>query len=98
MNREVHVRIWERPAVRILRATRHEERFPPSRRSVGFGLRKETIAGGAAMSEMRRFRPFIWPPAIGKTRPIAAIADASRVVSELKSRPTDGSLIPRGTS
>jgi hypothetical protein len=23
MNREVHVRIWERPEVRVLRATRH---------------------------------------------------------------------------
>ena len=27
MNREVHVRIWERPAVRILRATRRLRRF-----------------------------------------------------------------------
>ena len=25
MNREVHVRIWERPEVRVLRATRHED-------------------------------------------------------------------------
>src|SRR6266403_5479599 len=25
MNREVHVRIWERPEVRVLRATRHTE-------------------------------------------------------------------------
>jgi hypothetical protein len=27
MNREVHVRIWERPEVRVLRATRHGRRF-----------------------------------------------------------------------
>ena len=26
MNREVHVRIWERPAVRILRATRQHKK------------------------------------------------------------------------
>jgi hypothetical protein len=45
MNREVHVRIWERPEVRVLRATRHEERFPPTRLGVGCGFRKETIAG-----------------------------------------------------
>jgi hypothetical protein len=31
MNREVHVRIWERPEVRILRATRHEDKFPSRR-------------------------------------------------------------------
>jgi len=29
MNREVHVRIWERPEVRVLRATRHEEGLLP---------------------------------------------------------------------
>ena len=45
MNREVHVRIWERPEVRVLRATRHEEWFPPTRLSAGCGFRKETIAG-----------------------------------------------------
>ena len=45
MNREVHVRIWERPEVRVLRATRHEERFPPTRLSAGYEFRKETIAG-----------------------------------------------------
>jgi len=27
MNREVHVRIWERPEVRVLRATRHFQPF-----------------------------------------------------------------------
>jgi len=31
MNREVHVRIWERPEVRVLRATRHFDPFPPPR-------------------------------------------------------------------
>ena len=34
MNREVHVRIWERPEVRVLWATRHEDAFPPPRLSV----------------------------------------------------------------
>ena len=28
MNREVHVRIWERPEVRVLRATRHQWKAP----------------------------------------------------------------------
>lgn len=27
MNREVHVRFWERPEVKLLRATRHSRRF-----------------------------------------------------------------------
>jgi hypothetical protein len=27
MNREVHVRFWESPEVKVLRATRHERRF-----------------------------------------------------------------------
>ncbi len=27
MNREVHVRFWERPEVKVLRATRHSRRF-----------------------------------------------------------------------
>ena len=36
----------------------HEKRFPPSRLSAGFGLRKETIAGRRAMGETRRQRPF----------------------------------------
>ena len=35
----------------------HEKRFPPSRLSAGFGLRKETIAGRRAMGETRRKRP-----------------------------------------
>src|SRR5215472_9425745 len=33
-----------------------EERFLPARLSAGFLLRKETIAGGAAMGETRRLR------------------------------------------
>jgi hypothetical protein len=45
MNREVHVRIWERPEVRVLWATRHEDQFPRPRLSAEFGFRKETIAG-----------------------------------------------------
>jgi hypothetical protein len=35
MNREVHVRIWERPEVRVLWATRHFEPFPLPTRSAG---------------------------------------------------------------
>jgi hypothetical protein len=27
MNREIHVRFWESPEVKVLRATRHERRF-----------------------------------------------------------------------
>jgi len=38
MNREVHVRIWERPEVRPLRPPRHKERFLPPRLSGGYGL------------------------------------------------------------
>ena len=43
MNREVHVRIWERPEVRVLRATRHEERFPPPRLSGRCVFRKRLV-------------------------------------------------------
>ena len=35
----------------------HEERFPPTRLSAGYGFRKETIARMSAMGEMRRERP-----------------------------------------
>jgi len=28
MNREVHVRFWERPEVKVLRATRQQQAFP----------------------------------------------------------------------
>ena len=44
MNREVHVRIWERPEVRLLRATRHEYAFPPHRPNAGYVIGKETVA------------------------------------------------------
>jgi len=30
MSREVHVRFWERPGVKVLRATRHKPTFPCS--------------------------------------------------------------------
>jgi hypothetical protein len=45
MNREVHVRIWERPEVRVLRATRHQERFPPPSLRDRCGFREGTFAG-----------------------------------------------------
>jgi hypothetical protein len=34
MNREIHVRFWESPEVKVLRATRHERRFSRCRRRV----------------------------------------------------------------
>jgi hypothetical protein len=45
MNREVHVRIWERPEVRVLWATRHEDQFQPARLSGGCRFGEETFAG-----------------------------------------------------
>jgi hypothetical protein len=48
MNREVHVRIWERPEVRILRANRHQERFPPPNLRGCYGFREGTFAGTRA--------------------------------------------------
>jgi hypothetical protein len=44
MNREVHVRIWERPEVRVLRATRHFDQFPPTSLSVGYRIGQRTFA------------------------------------------------------
>jgi hypothetical protein len=44
MNREVHVRIWERPEVRVLRATRHDDQFPPTSLSVGYRIGQRTFA------------------------------------------------------
>ena len=38
MNREVHVRFWERPEVKFLRATRQERRYWPWLLNVGFSL------------------------------------------------------------
>ena len=45
MNREVHVRIWERPEVQVLRATRHERQFAPPKVSDRFAFSEETFAG-----------------------------------------------------
>ena len=45
MNREVHVRIWERPEVRVLRATRHQDAFLRPRLSVGYRFSQGTLAG-----------------------------------------------------
>ena len=43
MNREVHVRVWERAEVKFLRATRQKPALP--RRSIGvrFALNKQTL-------------------------------------------------------
>jgi hypothetical protein len=45
MNREVHVRIWERPEVRILRATRHQQRFPSPNLNGRCRFSKRTLVG-----------------------------------------------------
>src|SRR6516165_9422953 len=45
MNREVHVRIWERPEVRVLWATRQEDPFAPSGLSGRYVIRQKTLAG-----------------------------------------------------
>jgi hypothetical protein len=45
MNREVHVRIWERPEVRALWATRHEDQFPPPWLSARYRFSQGTFAG-----------------------------------------------------
>src|SRR6516162_8909248 len=45
MNREVHVRIWERPEVRVLRATRHEDAFPRPRANGRCPFSDGTFAG-----------------------------------------------------
>jgi len=58
MNREVHVRIWERPEVRVLRATRHEERFLPRRLRVCSKVRRRCAPAGrkdfALAAQLRR--------------------------------------------
>jgi hypothetical protein len=64
-NREVHVRIWERPEVRALRATRHEDQFRPPSLSGGCRLGKATLAGmggkeeDAPISDLPAFRAHI---------------------------------------
>jgi len=45
MNREVHVRIWERPEVRVLRATRHQDAFMGRRLSARYRFSQGTLAG-----------------------------------------------------
>ncbi len=35
MNREVHVRFWESPEVKVLRATRHEQRIRTNASAAG---------------------------------------------------------------
>jgi hypothetical protein len=54
MNREVHVRIWERPEVRVFRATRHECQFAPPRLSGRSVFSEETFAGRYGNEKMRR--------------------------------------------
>ena len=81
MNREVHVRIWERLEVRVLRATRHEERFPLTKLSVGCGFRKETLPERAAMGETRR-RPHARPRWSRGRRANGSIAPNSFAASE----------------
>ena len=45
MNREVHVRIWERLEVRVLRATRQSFALRPTKLNDRCGLGKPTSAG-----------------------------------------------------
>src|SRR5215472_17029433 len=47
MNREVHVRFWESPEVKVLRATRHERRF----RDVRERVRSASDSGKIAASQ-----------------------------------------------
>ena len=54
MNREVHVRIWERPEVRALRATRHQRSLARGRASdmVSLpGIMTGQILGGVPLAE-----------------------------------------------
>ena len=45
VTREGHARFWERPEVKFLRATRHEDAFPPPRLSVRCRFGQGTFAG-----------------------------------------------------
>ena len=45
MYREVHVRIWERPEVRVLWATRHQDAFLQPRLSARYRFSQGTLAG-----------------------------------------------------
>src|SRR5262249_42403406 len=62
MNREVHVRIWERPAVGILRATGHLERFGPERLSGRGRIGQETSAGAYSSDGLAPIPTF--PPSL----------------------------------
>src|SRR6266550_2663657 len=53
MNREVHVRIWERPEVRVLRATRQWRRCPHWLRRAGLPSNAEESAFCRSHREMR---------------------------------------------
>jgi len=44
MNREVHVRFWESPEVKVLRATRHERHFWPVRQMSAYPVRRDKAA------------------------------------------------------
>src|SRR5712691_5403333 len=43
MNREVHVRFWERPEVKVLRATRQSRTFQPRRSMSGLPPKAEAV-------------------------------------------------------
>jgi hypothetical protein len=68
MNREVHVRIWERPEVRILWATRHFDQFPPTTPSVGYRIGQRTFA---APSPIGCRAPENEPALAGETRVVS---------------------------
>ena len=57
MNREVHVRVWERAEVKFLRATRQKPALP--RRSIGvrFALNKQTLTERVQCDAMCHNRP-----------------------------------------
>jgi NAD(P)-dependent dehydrogenase (short-subunit alcohol dehydrogenase family) len=63
MNREVHVRIWERPEVRVLRATRHERDLTDARPIVSVTTQRRTSAEQASSSSSGRVRTALgWDP------------------------------------
>jgi len=68
MNREVHVRIWERPEVRVLWATRHEGQFAPATLSGRSAFSEETFAGRCGNEKERRLRTFAPSPRNGEVR------------------------------
>jgi integrase/recombinase XerD len=46
MNREIHVRFWERPEVKVLRATRHLRSHPPQQDSTARSVRRRKAKVG----------------------------------------------------